>query len=131
MRFKYEGVANVARVYDREFTSMLDGRVRRRVGYSTYRGDVTRFVVQLEYRRAGSWDVIVRFDHDPESDVAHDVTNEGVHLDVYRDGEKYRSEEVFPPMPADDACTFAEEHMRNHYQRYVRRYEQWHGIENR
>lgn len=30
-------------------------------------------------------------DHDSASDHGHDVTDEGLHIDVYRDGEKYRT----------------------------------------
>ena len=94
-------------------------------------GDITRFAVQLEYRLDGDWAEIVRFDHDPEGKHGHDVTEEGVHMDVYRDGEKLRSEEIFPPMTANDALTFAEEHLNQHAERYIRRFEQWHGIRNR
>ncbi|RAW44041.1 hypothetical protein DQW50_16415 [Halorubrum sp. 48-1-W] len=119
------------REYDREFTTPLEYRVRRRIGYSHAHGEVTRFVVQMEYRLDGGWAEIVRFDHDPESDHGHDVTVEGVHMDVYRDGEKLRSEEVFPPMSASDALTFAEEHLNRHAERYINRFEQWHGIRNR
>lgn len=119
------------REYDREYTTPLEYRVRRRIGYSHEHGEVTRFVVQLEYRSNGDWREIVRFDHDPESDHAHDVTREGVHMDVYRDGEKLRSEEVFPSMPANDALTFAEAHLNQHAERYVKRFEEWHGIRNR
>lgn len=68
------------------------------VGISTEQGQVVRFVVQFEYRVASDWRVVVRFDHDPASAVAHDVTDEGIHMDVYRNGEKWRSEEVFPPI---------------------------------
>jgi len=118
------------RDYDREFTTPLEYRVRRRIGYSHDHGEVTRFVVQMEYRLDGEWAEIVRFDHDPESDHGHDVTVEGVHMDVYRDGEKLRSEEVFPPMPASDALTFAEEHLNQHAERYIKRFETWHGIRN-
>jgi len=32
-----------------------------------------------------------------------------VHMDVYRDGQKERVEEIFPPMPATDAFSFAED----------------------
>ena len=90
-----------------------------------------RFVVQLEYRLDDDWVEIIRFDHDPENDHTHDVTEEGVHIDVYRDGEKVRSEEVFPPMPASAALTFAEEHLNQHAERYINRFEEWHGIRNR
>ena len=119
------------RDYDREFMTPLAYRVRRRIGYSHNRGEVTRFVVQLEYRFNGDWHEIVRFDHDPESDHAHDVIQEGVHMDVYRDGKKLRSEEIFPPMPASDALTFAEEHLNQHAERYIKRFEIWHGIRNK
>lgn len=50
------------REYDREFTTPLTYRTRRRIGYSHDRGDVTRFVVQLEYRLDEGWAEVVRFD---------------------------------------------------------------------
>jgi hypothetical protein len=87
-------------------------------------------MAQLEYKLDGEWQPIVRFDHDPESDHAHDVTTDGVHMDVYRNGEKVRVEEIFPPMPASDAFTFAEGHLKQHAERYISRFEQWHGIRN-
>lgn len=89
---------------------------------------MTQFVVQLEYLLDGEWTEVVRFDHDPASDVAHDVSEEGVHTDVYRDGEKYGTAEVFPPMPASEALTFAEDHLAAHAERYLERFERWHGI---
>jgi len=119
------------RDYEREFTTPLDYRARRRIGYSHNRGAVTRFVVQLEYRLQGEWVEVVRFDHDPEAEQGHDVTTEGVHIDVYRNGEKVRSPEIFPPMPANDALTSAEEHLTQHGERYIKRFEEWHGIRNR
>jgi len=123
-------MSEAPRDHDREFTTPLEYRVRRRIGYSHDHGEVTRFVVQMEYRLDSEWVEIVRFDHDPVSDHGHDVTVEGVHMDVYRDGEKHRSEEVFPPMPASDALTFAEEHLNQHAERYIKRFETWHGIRN-
>lgn len=119
------------REYDREYTTPLKHRARRRIGYTHHRGTVTRFVVQLEYRVDGEWMEVVRFDHDPKSDHAHDVTEEGVHMDVYRDGDKLRSEEVFPPMRAGEALTFAEEHLNQHAERYINRFETWHEIKTR
>lgn len=116
------------RDYDREFTKDRSQKARVRMGYSTDQGEVTRFVLQLEYRRGDEWAEVVRFDHDPASEVAHDVTEEGVHIDIYRDGQKYRTEEIFPPMPASEALTFAEEHLSNHAERYIKRFETWHEI---
>ena len=119
------------RDYDREFSTPIDYRVRRRIGYSHDHGDVTRFAVQLEYRLESDWMEVVRFDHDPASEHGHDATVEGVHMDVYRGGVKIRTEEVFPPMPASEALSFAEEHLAEHAERYIRRFEEWHGIRNR
>ena len=31
---------------------------------------------------------MVRYDHDPASEFGHDATEEGLHIDVYRDGEQ-------------------------------------------
>jgi len=117
------------REYDREFTSTLGHRVRRRVGFDTDRGVVTRFVVQLEYRIDDDWFEVVLFDHDPASEHGHDVRKDGVHMDVCRDGERIRSEEVFPPMSPNDAFTFVEEHFGEHVEGYLRRFERWHGTE--
>lgn len=74
-----------------------------RLGYSSEGGEITLFVLQLGYRLDDECREIVRFDHDPESEEVHDVTSDGVHMDSYRDGEKFRTAEIFPPMPASDA----------------------------
>lgn len=118
------------REYDREYTKALSHQARIRMGYSTDRGVVTRFVAQLEYNLNDDWLEVVRFDHDPAGEQGHDVTTEGVHMDVYRDGEKYRVEEIFPPMPASQALTFAEEHLSMHAERYIERFETWHRTDH-
>lgn len=118
------------REYDREFTAKTGTTVRRRLGYSRDNGDITRFVVQLEYRYEGEWVSIVRYDHDPASVHGHDVTEEGLHIDVFREGEKFRTEYVAPPLPAGVALDFAEDHLAENTQRFVRRFEEWHGIRN-
>jgi hypothetical protein len=118
------------RDYDRTYPKPLPGPLQIRVGIDTERGDVTRFLIQLEYRRSGEWDTVVRLDHDSEGsdEATHDVTEEGLHVDVYRDGEKVRVEEASGPLPANEALNAAEEHLRENLQRYINRYEQWHGI---
>ena len=118
------------REYDREYTDTLALRLRVRLGISHDRGTVTRFVLQLEYQHDGAWHEVVRYDHDPESEQGHDVETDGLHIDVYRDGEKYRSEYVAPPMPADVALDRAEDLLRQNLEGYTRRYEQWHGIKS-
>jgi hypothetical protein len=121
------------REYDREFTTPLEYRVRRRLGFDTDRGDVVRFVVQLEYHHHGEWQSVVRYDRDgtDESEFAHDVTEEGLHIDIYRDGEKEATEYVAPPLRADLALDRAEDHLLANLERYITRYERWHGISNR
>ena len=118
------------REYDHIYEDVVDDRVRRRTGYSRNQQTITRFVAQLEYKLDDEWQPIVRFDRDPAGDHGHDVTTEGVHMDVYRDGQKERVEEVFPPMSARDAFSFAEEHLKQHAEQYISRFEQWHGIRN-
>ena len=117
--------------YDREYTDPLSDVTRVRLGYSHDRGEVTRFVVQLEYRVEGEWREVVRYDHDPVSEFGHDVTEDGLHIDVYRDGEQYRTEYVAPPMPAGLALDRAEDHLSNNLEGFTTRFEQWHGIRNR
>jgi hypothetical protein len=118
------------RDYDREFTASVDHRVRRRLGFETDRGDVTRFVVQLEYYHDSEWHPVVRYDHDGtgESEFGHDVTDEGLHIDIYRDGAKTATEYVSPPKPAAVALDLAEDHLAANLERFINRYERWHGI---
>lgn len=121
------------RDYDKEFTAPEGGPVRRRVGIDVERGAVSRFVVQLEYLVdpiGGEWATVVRYDHDAagSDEAAHDVTEDGLHIDVYRGGEKIESHELTPPLPASAALEAAEDHLREHLEGYVRRFEQWHEI---
>lgn len=118
------------RDYDREYTTPVRADVRIRLGYDHDRGEVTRFVVQLEYRLEGAWAEVVRYDHDPASEHGHDVEEEGLHVDVYRDGTKYRTDYVAPPMPASVAFDFAEDHLDNNLQRFITRFEEWHKIKS-
>lgn len=87
--------------------------------------------MQLEYYLEESWTEVIRSDHDASGETSHDVTIEGVHVDVYRDGEKYRTEEIFPPTPAGAALTFAEEHLAKHAERYIERFIEWHRMDQK
>ena len=84
--------------YDREFATVVDRRAQIRVGFSKNRGEVTTFFVQLEYWHGGDWYPVARFDHAPDTPMGHDVSAEGLHLDIFRDQEKYRVEDDFPPV---------------------------------
>lgn len=66
-----------------------------------------------------------------ESEFGHDVTEAGLHIDIYRDGEKEATEYISPPQPAAIALDRAEDHLSKNLERFSSRYEQWHGIKNR
>lgn len=121
------------REYDREYQRSLSGPVRVRVGFDREKQTVTRFVVQLEYHHSGEWYPVVRYDHDGtgESEHAHDVTEDGIHMDIYRDGQKDATEYVAPPVPGSIALDRAEDHLQQNLQRFINRYEQWHGLTDR
>jgi len=109
----------------------LADRVQLRTAFSAEKGEVTRFVIQLEYWLDGDWHEVVRYDHDRDAPSGHDVTEEGLHRDVYRDGEKHRTEEVSPAIPANEAFDYAEEDLREHVEPFVKRFERWHGVTDR
>ena len=114
--------------YDREYVKLATRQSQIRVGTTVEDGAVTKFLRQLEYRVGDDVREVVRFDHDPESEGGHDVAQEGLHMDVYRDGEKSRTERIGPPEPPNRALTRAEGHSAEHAERYIRRFERWHDL---
>lgn len=116
------------RGFDTSYTATLSERAQVRFGVDVERGDVTRFLVQLEYRMPDGWTPIVRSDHNPPAFDGHDVTTEGVHMDRYRDGEKYDVRQIGPPMSANAGLDRAEDHLVDDYQRHVKRFERWHNL---
>lgn len=106
----------------------LANRVQLRTAFSTECGRLIRFVSQLEYRLADEWRVVVRYDHDGEAAGGHDVARDGLHRDVYRDGEKLRTELVTGPIPTTTAFDHAEADLRENAERYIKRFEQWHDV---
>ena len=72
---------------------------------------------------------VVRYDHDEEGgdETTQDVTEEGLHIDIYRDGEKVDSHELTPPLPVTQALDAAD-HLNTHLNGYLRRFEQWRGV---
>ncbi|MFW6321294.1 MAG: DUF7718 family protein [Halohasta sp.] len=120
------------REYDREFRRPLSGPTQARVAFDRDKNRITRFVVQLEYYHDGEWNPVVRYDHDSiDNEQSHDVAEEGLHIDIYRDNEKHATEYVSPPLPPAIALDRAEDHLANNLQRFVTRYETWHRITNR
>lgn len=87
----------------------LSDQVQLRTAFMIDKGAVVRFMTQLEYWLDGDWQAIVRYDHDRDAPGGHDITKEGLHLDIYRDGTKVRTERVTGPIPANDGFEVAEE----------------------
>ena len=87
-------------------------------------------MVQLEYWLDGDWREVVRYDHDRDAEGGHDITTEGLHHDVYRDGEKERTERVTGPIPADEGFNHAEDDLAKNAEEYTKRFESWHDIKN-
>lgn len=108
----------------------LADRVQLRTAFSAERGEVVRFVIQLEYWLDGDWREIVRYDHDRDAEGGHDITEDGLHRDIYRDGEKYRVERVTGPIPANKGFDAAEEDLQEHAEDHVKRFERWHGVKD-
>ncbi|AGN01817.1 hypothetical protein L593_09360 [Salinarchaeum sp. Harcht-Bsk1] len=75
-----------------------DERCRVWIGIDVFRGDVQRFLVQLQRRSAAERRTVVqiaRIDHNPAGRDGHDLRTEGVHVDVVlRDGDE---QTVYPP----------------------------------
>lgn len=76
----------------------------------------------------GEWLEVVRSDHDPASDGGHDITEDGLHMDVFRDGQKYRVEADFPPVELNRAPRYCSAYVREHADRLIRRFERWHNV---
>lgn len=114
--------------YDREFTTIINRRAQIRAGLSTDSGDVTRFLVQLEYWLDGEWLEVVRFDHNPNTGFGHDITEDGLHMDIYRDDQKYRMKDDFPPVELNRAPRYCTTYIREHADRLIRRFERWHNV---
>lgn len=123
-------MADGPRSYDRMYVARISHRVRKRLGYDKRGSTISRFVVQLEYSVDGDWMTVVRYDHDSAGTFGHDVGKDGVHIDYYRDGKKYRTEYVAPPMPAKLALDRAEDHLANNLQLFIRRFERWYEIDH-
>lgn len=107
-------------------------RIRREL--DTEEGLVTRFVFQLEYNVKATpdglaphdWREVARFDHDV--DGQHNVAVEGLHLDIYRDGEKYMQTWSFPTVPLDQAPDFCQRYLQQNADYFLDQFERWHDL---
>lgn len=104
--------------------------LRLRVEIDKHDGVPVRFVVQLEYFLDGVWMEVARFDHDRKD--GHDITEEGLHMDLYRDGEKYDVVWDFPDVPStiplSDAPQYYIMYIKKNLDEFVQRFEKWHNV---
>ena len=90
---------------------------------------MTRFVVQLECNsqpdvlKADDWRQVARFDHDPVAPGGHDVTEEGLHMDIYSDGEKVAVVREFPEISLNGAIDFCEEFLYERSDKLLARFD--------
>jgi hypothetical protein len=109
-------------------------RIRRSL--KTERGEVIQFTAQLEYdvqatpsgQNTPEWRTVARFDHDANSLHGHDVAEEGLHLDIYRNEEEYKVKTAFPPVPLSRAFRYCEEYLTQHADYFLQQFEEWHDL---
>lgn len=106
----------------------LADRVQLRTAFTTKKGDVIRFMVQLEYWLNGEWNPVVRYDHDQDASGGHDISDEGLHMDVYRNNKKVDVKDISGPINPAKGFNYAEEDLRENVERYIKRFELWHDI---
>ena len=106
-------------------------RIRREL--ETRNGEIVRFVYQLEYNMEASedglpphdWQEVARLDHDREAPMGHDIREEGLHVDIYRNGKKVLTSYDFPPVPLSEAPAFCEEYLQDNADFLISRFEEW------
>lgn len=101
---------------------------RLRVKIETRDGTPTRFVIQLETRIDGDWRQVARFDHDEANPMGHDITDEGLHMDIYREGERVRVKGDFPPVDLICAPRYCIAYLKTNAETLLRRFERWHDL---
>lgn len=109
--------------------------LRLRFHLITSRGEPTEFLIQLEYNHrlvdtgADSWGAIARFDHNPQALDGHDVSEEGLHLDLLNpDGSKQDVRRGFPAIPLSDCPTYCEKYLLSRAQQLLINYEKRNNI---
>jgi len=113
--------------------SVSDSRGEIQYGVTTEGGGVTAFVVQLRCWIGTGTELVAQFDHTPEEGSGQDVEREGVHMDVFRDGEKVDVSTVADagfdahpgPLAADIALEYALTYIERENERLIQRYVTW------
>lgn len=90
--------------------------------------------MQLEYdvnaeysdRTKSKWTPVARFDHDSSgNETNHDIEEEGLHLDIFKNGEKVWTSSDFPNIPLNRAPRYCEEYLEENADRLIERFERW------
>jgi hypothetical protein len=69
---------------------------------------------------------VARFDHDV--DGQHDIEVEGLHLDIYRDGEKWAKSWDFPDIELRYAPDFCQQYLLQNADYFLDQFERWHDV---
>lgn len=84
-------------------------------------------MVQLYCWTDGEWHLVAQFDHNPGLAGGHDVRTEGVHMDVFKAGEKHETEAEPHPDSVKPAfaLNYAINYLSRHDERLIERYRRW------
>lgn len=99
-----------------------------RYGAIIARGTVKEFVVQLHRWQDGVWRPVCQFDHTPSQSGGHDVTTEGIHLDLFdADRGKVDVETADHPGPIhpNAAYRYASRYIKRRNERLIQRWPTW------
>lgn len=97
-----------------EYLKRFDDENRSRVEFTTERGKILKFVVQLECHYADGWHPVLRYD------TAHGFA----HKDILRPKKEAIKEKMDLP-GYNEALTFAIDDLANHWLQYRQRYKAW------
>lgn len=96
---------------------LTDG-IQLRIAFSDNDGEITRFLVQLEYWLDNKWGTVARYDHDRD---AHDITEEGLHKEIYYNGE-VETTDLTNPISATKGFSYAKDDLQRNAEQYIRRF---------
>ena len=60
--------------------------------------------------------------------MGHDITEEGLHMDIYREGERVRVKDDFPPVGLIRAPRYCIAYLKTNAETLLRRFERWHDL---
>jgi hypothetical protein len=95
--------------------------MQRRTCLKIQNNELQEFYVQLEYNESSNpiveeeWVDIAWFDHQPTHRCGHDITKEGLHMDIRHPTGSNRKVVEFPSVPLDDAPTYCEKYFEREY----------------